>query len=55
MTSTRPASSSRSAPDAEVFVYPGNVHLFADSSLPQYDADAAALLTTRVLGLLGRV
>ena len=42
-------------PDAELFVYPGNAHLFADSSLPQYDADAATLLTTRVLELLARV
>ena len=42
-------------PDAELFVYPGNVHLFEDSSLPQYDEDAATLLTTRVLKLLARV
>jgi dienelactone hydrolase len=42
-------------PDAELLVYPGSVHLFADPSLPQYDADAARLLTTRVLELLGRV
>ena len=42
-------------PDAELFVYPGNVHLFADSSLPQYDEGAANLLTARVLELLGRV
>ena len=30
--------------DAELFVYPGDRHLFADSSLPSYDAEAAALL-----------
>ena len=42
-------------PDAELFIYPGNVHLFEDSSLPQYDEDAATLLTTRVLKLLARV
>ncbi|HEY6744020.1 MAG TPA: dienelactone hydrolase family protein [Lapillicoccus sp.] len=41
-------------PDAELFVYPGNVHLFADSSLPQYDEEAASLLTKRVLEFLGR-
>jgi dienelactone hydrolase len=41
-------------PDAELFVYPGNVHLFADSSLPQYDEEAASLLTERVLEFLGR-
>ncbi len=37
---------------AELFVYPGNEHLFADSSLPAYDEVAAALLTSRVLGFL---
>jgi dienelactone hydrolase len=42
-------------PDAELFLYPGDKHLFADSSLPSYDADAAALLQKRVLEFLGRV
>lgn len=37
---------------AELFVYPGKEHLFADSSLPAYDDDAAALLTSRVLTFL---
>lgn len=37
---------------AELFLYPGSQHYFADSSLPSYDADAAALLTQRVLGFL---
>jgi dienelactone hydrolase len=37
---------------AELFVYPGDAHLFGDSSLPSYDAEAAALLTRRVLDLL---
>ena len=37
---------------AELFVYPGDTHLFTDSSLPSYDADAAALLTQRVLAFL---
>jgi dienelactone hydrolase len=41
-----------SADDGEVFLYPGNQHYFADSSLPSYDADAAALLTRRVLDFL---
>ena len=39
---------------AELFLYPGDKHLFADSSLPSYDADAAALLTKRVLDFLAR-
>ena len=37
---------------AELFVYPGDEHLFADRSLPSYDAEAAALLTQRTLQLL---
>jgi dienelactone hydrolase len=41
-----------STPQAELFVYPGGQHLFADASLPSYDKDAAALLTERVLGFL---
>ncbi|WP_027668988.1 dienelactone hydrolase family protein [Rhizobium leguminosarum] len=41
--------------DAELFLYPGDQHYFADSSLPSYDADATALLTLRVLQLLNRV
>jgi len=41
--------------DAELFTYPGNQHLFADPSLSTYDADAAALLTERVLDFLERV
>jgi dienelactone hydrolase len=40
------------AKGAELFLYPGDQHLFADSSLPSYDADAAALLGQRVLGFL---
>ncbi|KPI16089.1 dienelactone hydrolase family protein [Streptomyces mirabilis] len=42
-----------SAPDAaELFLYPGKQHLFADNSLPSYDEHAATLLTRRVLALL---
>jgi dienelactone hydrolase len=40
---------------AELFLYPGDQHLFADSSLPSYDADAAKLLIERVLRFLQRV
>lgn len=43
------------AEDGELFLYPGDRHLFADSSLPSYDADAAALLIRRVLSFLGRI
>jgi dienelactone hydrolase len=42
-------------PDAELFLYPGDQHYFADSSLPSYDPEAAALLMTRVQDFLARV
>jgi dienelactone hydrolase len=41
-----------STDQAELFVYPGDQHLFADSSLPAYDEQAAALLLERVLAFL---
>ena len=44
-----------SSDQAELFLYPGTEHLFADSSLPAYDPAAAALLTERVLAFLDRV
>lgn len=40
------------AEEAELFLYPGNQHIFADSSLPSYDPDASALLLERVLEFL---
>ena len=40
------------AKDGELFLYPGDQHLFADSSLAAYDAAATALLTERVLAFL---
>jgi len=40
---------------AELFLYPGDRHLFADSSLPSYTPEAAALLTERVLGFLDKM
>jgi dienelactone hydrolase len=41
-----------SSEHAELFLYPGSQHYFADSSLPSYDPEAAALLTARVLEFL---
>ncbi|MFF8628804.1 dienelactone hydrolase family protein [Streptomyces werraensis] len=38
--------------DAELFLYSGEQHLFADSSLPSYDPDAAVLLTRRAVEFL---
>jgi dienelactone hydrolase len=43
------------ADDAELFLYPGNSHLFADSSLSGFDQEAAALLKKRVLAFLEAV
>jgi dienelactone hydrolase len=40
--------------DAELFLYPGEEHLFVDSSLPAYDATATALLVERALSFLER-
>ncbi|MFD4977462.1 dienelactone hydrolase family protein [Streptomyces sp. NPDC058424] len=39
--------------DAEMFLYPGDQHLFADNSLPSHDPDAAKLLTQRAIEFLG--
>jgi dienelactone hydrolase len=40
---------------AELHLYPGDRHLFADRSLPDYDEQAAVLLLRRVLGFLATV
>ena len=37
---------------AQLFLYPGSQHLFADASLPSYDPQAASLLMRRVLEFL---
>ena len=41
------------ATDGVLFLYPGDQHYFADSSLPSHDPVAAQLLTQRVLDFLG--
>jgi dienelactone hydrolase len=43
------------ADDGELFLYPGDKHLFADRSLSSYDEAAATLLNERVLAFLDRV
>jgi dienelactone hydrolase len=40
--------------EGDLFLYPGEHHLFADSSLADYDPKAAAQLTERVLNFLGK-
>ena len=40
---------------AELFLYPGDRHLFADNSLPDYDEAAATLLKQRVREFLDKV
>jgi dienelactone hydrolase len=44
-----------STDQAELFLYPGQEHLFADSSLATYDPAAAALLTERLRTFLDAV
>ncbi len=44
-----------STPAAELFVYPGDQHLFADSSLAAFDPEASALLMERVQAFLASV
>src|SRR5512132_2230519 len=41
--------------DAELSLYSGDQHYFADSTLPLYDPEATALLNRRMLDFLGRV
>ncbi len=43
------------ADDGELFLYPGDQHYFADSSVASYDPDATALLVQRVLDFLDRL
>jgi dienelactone hydrolase len=45
----------RTVEGAELFLYPGAGHLFADGSLPDYDERAATLLEQRVLAFLDAV
>ncbi|MEL6893466.1 MAG: dienelactone hydrolase family protein [Actinomycetota bacterium] len=40
---------------AELFEYPGDRHLFVDSSLPAHDPDATRLVVERVLGFLASI
>ena len=53
----RPAAEAlvEEAEDAELFLYPGSAHLFADASLEDYDDQAASLLKERTLAFLDRV
>ena len=41
--------------DAELFVYPGDRHLFTDPSLSSHDPDASALVRKRVQDFLARL
>lgn len=43
------------AEHGELFLYSGDQHYFADSSLPSYDAQASTLLLQRVLAFLAAV
>lgn len=41
--------------DGELFLYPGDQHLFADQTLPSYDEAATVVLIRRVLEFLDRL
>ena len=41
--------------DAELFLYPGDRHLFTDRTLDDYDEDATRLVTERALAFLDRL
>ncbi|WP_149265093.1 dienelactone hydrolase family protein, partial [Actinomadura sp. K4S16] len=43
------------AANAELFLYPGDRHLFTDSSLPSHDDHAATQAADRVLAFLDRI
>ncbi|WP_461060029.1 dienelactone hydrolase family protein [Streptomyces pseudoechinosporeus] len=43
------------AADAELFLYPGDRHLFTDSSLPSHDEHATTQATDRVVDFLDRI
>ncbi|CAN5368463.1 dienelactone hydrolase family protein [soil metagenome] len=49
------ASAEGHSAGAELFLYPGDGHLFIDNSLSDYDEGAAELAIERMLGLLARV
>jgi dienelactone hydrolase len=53
----RPAAEAlvKEVEDAELFIYPGSGHLFADTSLKDYDEKAASLLKERTQAFLNRV
>ena len=42
-------------PGAELFLYPGSIHLFTDRSWEEYDEAATALVIERTLAFLNRV
>lgn len=44
-----------STDEAELFVYPGDQHYFADTTLPSYRREAAELMMSRILAFLDRV
>lgn len=43
------------SPGSELYLYPGDGHLFSDSSLAGYDEEATALLVDRVVRFLERI
>ena len=52
LVAQKPEQLAETIEGAELFLYPGDRHLFTDDSLPDYDEKAARLLTERVLSFL---
>ena len=55
MNSQWPVVVSLPGPEAELYLYPGDRHLFTDRGTDDHDPAAAALVLDRVVDLLGRL
>ena len=55
LDAARELVASADTPNAAVFTYPGDRHLFADSSLPSYDQHATQLAVDRVRKFLSKI
>ncbi|MEJ5913162.1 dienelactone hydrolase family protein [Pseudokineococcus sp. 1T1Z-3] len=55
LDAARDLAATAGADTGEVFTYPGDQHLFVDSTLPSYDPTAAAAAIARARNLLSRM
>jgi dienelactone hydrolase len=54
-TPTSPRELAEAIETAQLFLYPGDRHLFTDSNLPDYDEGATTLVKQRVLAFLDNI